>query len=263
MAKAQRPHRRHRRWPIWLLLSALSLLVVSVLLMHRSYRGQLDASLAHLQQSVALAQAQQARLAAQLRAAQSPAGIANDAPPASALASADATTPIAARLEQVATELQQLARGSDPDGQRQPDRLRTPPDGAYLDWSRVRTEVRALAHALRRQQLAGVSGRRGRSEFVPQALRGWLQRARHQAAREDARALAQSLVAIQRLLAGAAAADPGAARLARRTAALHRALTPGTLTTAQRRRLERLASETAAIARRLQPPPAPESGRPR
>ena len=286
--------RAYRRWPILLLFAALLLLVLTVLLMHRSYRGQIDASMARLHQSVAATQALQTRLAERLRAANTrldtSSGVVSEAAGSAQHPQGTAETPAAAaeRLRAVAAELERIAGMRSADApetsaaRRHPSRTRM--DALGLDWAGVRIALRDLQHAIRRDWLIGSRHRGPVSTHQRLALREWLSRSRVAASREEASALRQALMAIGRILdrdseqgvwsAGASEGRPHRAPdLAQRAAALHSAITPSEL--APRRpaphsrpaqplqTLERLAQETAAIARSIDPARArPSDARP-
>jgi hypothetical protein len=257
-----RRRRPYRRWPIWLLLAALLLLVLGVLLMHRSYRAQLDASMARLQQSVAAAQAQQARLAASIRAARAAVAVQHDdrtdllaRPPSNDLTSADASR-IATRLQSIANELDQLVLSEVPGrAQVRGDHQQGP--GSWLDWRQVRKAVRELAHAVRQHWLISSHRSGPLSNAQQQAVRGWLQRTRIATGQADAPALAQALAAIEQLLTADARDDPAAGQLARRATLLRSVLSASPLSERERRRLARLAEQISVIARQLEPGPGP------
>jgi hypothetical protein len=285
-----RSSRPYRRWPIWLLFAALLLLVLTVLLMHRSYRGQIDASMARVQQSVATARALQARLAERLQTAgprlNERSG--TDSAPAEAVEhgqrGVETSTTAARRLRAVAAELDRMAAlpSADVPGpamRRYPSPYRTA--ASELDWPQIRIALRDLQHAIRRDWLIGSRHGEPVSTHQRHALREWLARSRTAASREDAAVLAQALMAIERILDGRSArgvwhaGSSGtrahhASDLARRSAALRTAISPPNLppqplasqpasasryAAPQRQALERLAQETAAIARAIDPTP--------
>lgn len=242
-------HLHRRRWPLWLLLFALLLLMLSILLMHRSYRAQIDASMAQLHQTVAAARIQQERLSARVQQARRsasppPPGIAQDqpdrgqAPDAMPMSSGAESAGIAARLDRVADELKQVA------GQIRP----TPPGaGTWLDWTRIRKELRKLAHAIR--QYRSTPPDRAKPGQTP--LRLWLSRAIAAATQRDAEELAATLKTIQDKLELQSRIDPRAARLAKQVGTLRDAIGATAPARGQRDRLERLAAETKAISRLL------------
>lgn len=260
-----RRRRSYRRWPIWLLLAALLLLVLGVLLMHRSYRAQLDASMVRLQQSVATARAQQARLAASIRAARAAVG-----DPASSqfddqagdqtdirnparrehLTNADEPG-VATRLQAVAADLERLALSAVPVRSEAASDHRNGAD-QWLDWRQVRKAARELVHAVRQHLMISRHRTAPLGNAQQQAARDWLQRVRSAVGQANAPALIQALAAIERLLAADARDDPAADQLAQRAARLRSVLTASPLSESERRRLIRLAEEISVIAQQLE-----------
>jgi hypothetical protein len=241
-----RPGRQGRAWPLWLLGLAMVSLVLFILLMQRSYRQQLDASMAQLQHSVAAARLQQERLTEHLQyrkpslaaAANAAVATGGGAQPATASIRGQEAA-IGERLQRVATELDLLSREG---GYTVPNRA------DWLDWSRVRAELWSLSRAIR-QYRPGAAGRNGSN---PAAVRDWVSRAQSAANQEKPAALITALSGIQRQLVEQGRLDPNAERLARQAARLSAVLGFEGLSASERERLRVLASETSAVAQRIQ-----------
>jgi hypothetical protein len=228
--------------------AAMVLLVLFILLMQRSYRLQLDASMAQLQHSVAAARLQQERLTAHLRDRKPPpVAVGNGSAPFAAGSDAQPApessrrqgAAIAERLQRVATELDLLSREASD---------KAPSGAEWLDWSHVRAEVWSLSRAIR-QYRPGAARRNGNTATE---LRDWVSRAQSAANQKKPAALIAALSGIERQLAEQARLDPNAGRLARLAARLSGILGFEGLSASERERLRVLARETSAVAQRVQ-----------